>query len=363
MNRTMCGGFLLATLAGLGGCSGDPANDLAGTDLAIQANPTSLFMAQGDNKPVIVTLTDATGDEQAITSFQVSAGSGAVTAVEDSTYQPANNGSRLETTRRISITGLSPAATTVTVTANGKTLDIPVRVTPIATTATVSTPTPAANEPLVITLAVPGYKFGSGAGANIAGAAGVVTAVAPDSSSIDVLLPPGATGIVTVDSVGVDYAPGVLFSLPTDQTVTVGPVTPQAGTGSTGTAPALTIAPGTSTTFFDGGTYDYTAPLVFSGVAGTFPTPSRLYKITVPGPDSLSVTTTVDWPSPEDLGLYFFASNGTTLVGKAADNGGGGVHPETVTNTFGPGTYFMAVCNFSATLPAYFSLAVSTAAP
>jgi len=317
-------------------------------------------MAQGENKPVIVTVTDAQGNDQDITSFQVSAGSGAVAAVEDTTYQPTNNGGRLPTTRRVIITGQSPAATTVTITANGQALDVPVRVTPISTTATVSNPVPAANEPLVITLAAPGYKFGSGAGANIAGAAGVVTAVAPDSSSVTVLLPPGASGPVTVDSVGVDYAPGVLFSLPTDQTVTVGPVTPQAGTGSTGSAPALAIAPGTSTTFFDGGTFDYSAPLVFAGVAGTFPTPARLYKITVPGPDSLTITTTVDWPSPEDLGLYFFQSNGTTLIGTSADAGGGGAHPESTSNTFGPGTYFMAVCNFSASNPAYFSLAIST---
>src|SRR4051812_29695505 len=133
MNRTMCGGFLLATLAALAGCSGDPTNDLVGTDLSVQASPTSLFMAQGENKPVIVTVTDAQGNDQDIPSFQVSAGSGAVAAVEDTTYQPTNNGGRLPTTRRVIITGQSPAATTVTITANGQALDVPVRVTPIST--------------------------------------------------------------------------------------------------------------------------------------------------------------------------------------------------------------------------------------
>jgi len=197
---------------------------------------------------------------------------------------------------------------------------------------------------VVVTLPA-GYKFGNGAGANIDGAAGFVSAVAPDSSSITVLLPPGATGTLTVDSVGVDFAPGVQFSLETDQTVTVGAVTPQAGTGSTGSAPAVTIPPPGGTTFFyDGGTYDASMPLVVPDV-GTFQIPSRVYKITVA--DTTALTTTVDWTSPEDLGLYFFASNGTTAFGAVGDAGGGGVHPETVDNTFPPGTYYVAVMNFS----------------
>jgi hypothetical protein len=226
---------------------------------------------------------------------------------------------------------------------------------------TLSNPTPAANEGLVITLPA-GYKFGAGAGANLAGAAGFVSSVATDSSSITVLLPPGSSGPITVDSVGVDFVPGVLFSLSTSDTVTVGAVVPQAGTGSPGTAPTLTLpAVGATTFFYDGGTYDYNAPLVFAGVPGTFPTPSRLYKFTVA--DTTTLTTAVDWPSAEDLGLYFFQSNGTTLTGTAADAGSGGVHPESGTNKFAPGTYYIAVVNFSATNPPWFSLSITNEAP
>ena len=361
MMRSMCGGFLLAAAAGMLACSGDPTGDLVGNGVGISAIPSSLFMAQGETKPVTISVLDEQGNELEITGFQAAPGSGAVGVAEDTTFLGTNAGARLPTSKRVNITGQAPAATTVAITANGQTLNVPVRVTPISTTATVSTATPAANEPLTITLPA-GYKFGSGAGANINGAIGIVQAVAPDSSSINVLLPPGSSGPVTVDSVGVDFAPGVLFSLPTDQTVTVGPITaPLAGTGSTGSAPALTIQPaGGTTAFFDGGTYDYSAPLVFSGVPGTFPTPSRLYKITVPGPDSLTLTTSVDWPSPEDLGLYFFQSNGTTLTGSSGDAGGAAVHPETATNTFAPGTYFMAVCNFSTSNPPFFGLSVTT---
>jgi hypothetical protein len=340
------------------GCSGDPTGDLVGTGAAISAIPSSLFMAQGETKPLTVSVLDEQGNALEITGFQAAPGSAAVGVVEDTTFLATSAG-ELSTSRRVNVTGQAPAATTVAVTANGTTLNVPVRVTPISTTATLSTATPAGNEPLTITLPA-GYKFGAGAGANIEGAAGAVQSVAPDSSSIVILFPPGATGPVTVDSVTVDFAPGVLFSLPTDQTVTVGPVTPLAGTGSAATAPAITIQPvGGTTLFFDGGTYDATANTTDFG-----PAPARFYTFTVA--DTTTLTTTVDWPSPEDVGLYFFQSNGTTEVaGTAIDPGVGGEHPESGSNTFPPGTYKLAVVNWNApaTNPPYFALSVTTEAP
>jgi hypothetical protein len=348
----MCGGFLLAAATGMLACSGDPTGDLVGTGAAISATPSSLFMAQGETKAVTISVLDAQGNGLEITDFQAAPGSAAVAVVEDSTYLVTNAGAPLSTSRRVNITGQSPAATTVAVTANGVTLDVPVKVTPTSATVTVSTTTPAANEGLVITLPA-GYKFGSGAGASVEGAVGAVQSVAPDSTAITVLLPPGATGQLTVDSVAVDFAPGVLFSLPTDQTVTVGAVTPLAGTESPSTAPPVTIQPpGGSTLFFDGGTFDGTA-------FGAFPT--RYYKITVA--DTTILTTTIDWPSPEDLGLYFFLSDGSTDFGSPADAGGGGAHPESATNTFPPGTYVMGVVNFNLTNPPYFALTLTTEVP
>jgi hypothetical protein len=353
----MCGGFLLAALAGMLACSGDPTGDLVGANPTIQSDPSSLFLAQGDTKPVTIRVVDAQGNALDVTDLNVVPGPG-VTVVEDTTFLPTSTGTRLPTSRRVNVTGAAAGGSSVTINANGVSLNVPVKVTPISTTATVSNPAPAANEPLVITLPA-GYKFGTGAGANISGAAGATQSVAPDSSSITVLLPPGASGPVTVDSVAVDFAPGVLFSLPTDQTVTVGPVTPLAGTGATGTAPAITIQPiGGSTVFFDGGTFDYQAPIL-GGQFGTFP--SRLYKITVA--DSTTLTTTLDWPSTEDMGIYFFEADGTTETGTPGDAGGAGAHPETTTNTFAPGTYLMAIVNFNTTNPAYFALTVTTEEP
>jgi hypothetical protein len=351
MIRSMCGGFLVATLAGVLACSGDPTGDLVGANPAIQSNPSSLFLAQGDTKPVTISVVDEQGNSLDITGFEAVPGSG-VTVVEDTTFLPTNAGIRLNTSRRVNVTGAAPGASSVTINANGTTLDVPIKVTPTSTTVTVSNAAPAANEPLLVTLPA-GYKFGTGAGASLGGAAGIVQSVAADSSSMTVLLPPGGTGTITVDSVAVDFAPGVLFSLPTDQTVTVGAVTPQGGTNSPASAPTLALPPtdGAALAFFDGGTYD------FASTNG----PARLYKFVVT--DSVDITATIDWPSPEDLGLYFYAADATTDFGDPADAGGAAAHPESVTNTFGPGTYYMGATNFSATTPGYYGITLSVTTP
>ncbi len=350
MKRQMCGVFVLAATAGLWACSGDPTGDFVGQDVTIQSNPTSIFLPQGGSREVIISVTDAQGNESDITDFSVTSASGGISVQIDSTYLNTSV-NQLGTGRRVFVTGASPGATSFTITANGKTRDVPVKVTPISTTVTLSNAAPAANEPLVITLPA-GYTFGAGASASVNDVPGIVQSVSEDGSSLTLLAPPGESGTVTVDSVGVDFAPGVLFSLPTADSITVGAVTPLAGTGATGSAPSLTLADiGGSTSFYDGGTYDYAAP---DG-------PTRLYKFTVA--DSTTLTTTIDWPSPEDLGIYFYAADGATSAGDFGDAGGGGAHPESVTNTFAPGTYYLGVVNFSATVPPYFSLSVTTEAP
>jgi hypothetical protein len=355
MKRSMCGLIVLAAVAGLGSCGGDPTGgDIEQGQHAI-ADPTSLFLPAGTSKFVVVQLVDELGNQLAADFEAQNVGPG-VTVEKDTTFLQTTIGTHLETRRRFIVTGTSATATSFDLVSGGTTVNVPVKVTPSDVAVTLSNPTPAANEGLVITLPA-GYKFGAGAGASIGPAAGIVQAVAPDSSSITVLLPPGATGPITVDSVGVDFVPGVLFSLPSADTVTVGAVTPLAGTGSAASAPALTLAPeGSTTVFFDGGTYDAS---VSFGASGTFG--ARMYKITVA--DTTTLTTTVDWPSAEDLGIYLFQSNGTTAFGAAGDDGAGGEHPESVTNTFPPGTYIMAIVNFNTTNPPYIGISVTTEVP
>jgi hypothetical protein len=353
MKRSMCGLAVLAAALGLVSCGGDPTDSEIEQGQHLTADPSSVFVGVGGSKFVVVELVDVLGNQLAA-DFQAQNVGPGVTVEKDTTYLQTTIGTHLETSARFVVTGTAPTATSFELASGNQTVTVPVKVTPTGATISLSNPTPAANEGLVITLPA-GYKFGAGAGASVAGAAGIVQSVAPDSSSVTVLLPPGATGEVTVDSVQVDYIPGVLFSLPTPQTVTVGAVTPQTGTNSPASAPTLTLpAPGgPALAFFDGGTYDFSAP---DG-------PARLYKFVVTAPVVLS--TTVDWPSPEDLGLYFYAADAATAAGDPADAGGGGAHPETVDNTFAPGTYYMAVINFNAptTNPPYYGIQITAAEP
>ena len=165
MKRSMCGGFLLATLVGMAACSGDPTGDLVGAGLTIQTNPSSLFMTQDETKSVDISVVDKQGNEADITGFQLQPGSG-VTAVEDTTFLPTNAGVHLNTTKRISVTATAPGATTVTINANGQSLALPVKINATSLAVTLSSNAPAGNEPLTITLPS-GYKFGSGAGASL----------------------------------------------------------------------------------------------------------------------------------------------------------------------------------------------------
>ncbi len=327
MKRSMCGGFLLAGLVVVGGCSGDPTGDLVGSGITLQPTPSSMFMAQGEQKAVILTVLDAQGNEQEITGFSFQGGTG-ITVTEDTTYL-STSGGQLGTSKRLFVDGVSPTATSVTISANGQTSTVPVRVTPTGATVTLSNAAPAPNEGLVITLPAP-YKFGAGAGANVAGAAGVTTAVAPDSTSVTVVLPPGTTGPLTVDSVVVDFVPGVLFSLPTTETVAVGAATPLAGTDDPGTAPAMPIpAAGASTVLYD-------APDFAAG-------PFRFYRFDIP--DAGDYTVTLDWTTGSDLDLFLCFDPGCATGNFSAATA---AHPESATYTIaGPVTYYLVVNDYA----------------
>jgi hypothetical protein len=350
MKRSMCGMVLLAAVTALWSCNGDPTEPIRDEGQKVLADPSSIFVDQGATEFVTAELVDGQGNQLETAFAPQNVGAG-VTVVEDTTFLETSTG-HIRTAQRFIVTGVAPGATSFELASGGTTITIPVRVIPASFAGTFSNPAPAANEPVTITLPA-GYKFGAGASATTDQGAAIVQSYTVDSTGLVVLLPPGSTGAALLDGVEADFLPGVTLSGPTDATVTVGAVTPQAGTGAIGTAPTLTLPPadGAALGFFDGGTYD------FAAADG----PARLYKFVVA--DSVDLTTSVDWPSAEDLGLYFYASDGTTAAGDPADAGGGGAHPEAVTNTFAPGTYFMAVINFSATNPPFYGVTVTATTP
>lgn len=212
---------------------------------------------------------------------------------------------------------------------------------------------PAVNEAVDVT--APGFLFLPDATVVFGADTAVIVSRAADSSSISFITNPGVTGIPSVSGVVLDFLPAVPLTLPATTTVTTATTfTPKSGTDTPGGAPAIAVpAPGETTLLIDGGTYDYAAP-IFGGAFGDFP--ARLYKFDVAAGED--VTVTLNWASGEDLGVYWFAADGTTEpAGLApADDGGAGAHPESSTSTFAPGSYRLAVVNFSGSDPAYFSL-------
>lgn len=328
MKRSMCGFVILAAATALWSCNGDPTDGFQEGE-RILAQPSSLFLDNGASQFVVVQMVDNQGN-QLVADFEAQGVGPGITVVKDTTFLQTTVGTRLETRQRFIVTGAAPTASEFQLVSGGQTVTIPVKVTPVGATVALSNPTPAMNEPLIITLPA-GYKFGTAPGATVGADHAITTAVAPDSTSVTVLFPPGTTGNITVDSVQVDYIPGVNLALPTTETVTVG-ATPLAGTEDPSTAPVIPLpAPG--------------------GVAATFDVPDfassaffRFYRIDVAEPGDYTVT--LDWNIGSDLDLYLCSDLACDVGDFSAATA---AHPEEATYTIAtPGTYWLWVNDYSA---------------
>jgi hypothetical protein len=348
MMRSMCGGFLVATLAGVLACSGDPTGDLVGTGAAISATPSSLFMAQGETKPLTVSVLDAQGNELEITGFQAAPGSAAVAVVEDTTFLATNAGGRLSTSRRVNVSGQTPAATTVAVNANGQSINVPVVVEPISATVSLSATAVPANVPITITLGE-GYKFGADGNAQVNGVDAIPQSAAPDSSAITVLPPPGTVGELTVVGVVPAFAPTLSFDLPTGDTVSVDSLAPAPGTGSPSTAPPLIVpAAGATSSFFDIGTFTAADITGDGGLAGQY------YRMDVTEAGTYNFS--VNWANDADVDILLCQATDCS----DADFMSSGIdQPEADSRDLVPGTYYLAVVLFDGTVPGTVSITLS----
>jgi hypothetical protein len=216
--------------------------------------------------------------------------------------------------------------------------------------ATFSTATPATLAPVTIT-APAGFKFGPIAidSVTIGGQLAVIQSVAVDGSTITVIPIPGSAGTAVISGVQPTAAPQFTLTLPTVATVTAPALVPLEGTGDITTAPTLAVpTAGNSTHIDDAGAFDGVGDCCFDGAV-------RFYKITLAATTTL--TGTLDWFQPQDMGLYWVAADGVTPVGNFdGDSQGAGGHPETSTVTLTAGTYFVGVVNFGVGTPSFFQL-------
>jgi hypothetical protein len=327
MKRSMCGLIVLAAATTLWSCYGDPI-DPSGE--RIVTDPASVFVNHGQSEFVEARMFDNQGNQLPVDFTAQNVGPG-ITVEKDTTFLQTTIGTTLETRQRFVVTGVTPTATSFELVSGGQTITIPVRVTPIGTTVTLSNAAPAMNEPLTVTLPE-GFKFGNAPGVTVGADVGITTAVAPDSTSVTVILPPGANGTVTVDSVQAAHIPGVNLALPTTETVTVG-ATPLAGTDDPSTAPILPL------------------PAV-GGIAPTFDVPDfatsglpgfRFYRIDVAEPGEYTVT--LDWDIGSDMDLYLCFDLACDEGDFSAAAAG---HPEVGIYTIAtPGTYWLWVNDYA----------------
>ena len=343
MKHSRFGLVFLLSCGGLLACNGDPTASIRddGTP-KIVSDPSVLFIPEGATASMTVQLVDAQGNQLPAT-FDATSGGSQASITRDSTFLQTTNGTNLNTKERFVVTGVTSGQTLITVSAAGQTQDVPVSVVPLSFAGAFSNAAPAVNESVTLT-APAGYTFGTDVAVLFGADSATINSVAGDGTSLAFQVPPGTTGPATVAGVQVSFIPGASLTLPTVDGITASStITPLGGTDAPGTAPSMLI-PGL---LFDAGTYG------FASANG----PARLYSFTIPADGDYD--TTLDWASAEDLGAYFYQTDGATAAGDPADAGGGGAHPETVTNTFTAGTYLVGVTNFSATDPVSFSLKIT----
>lgn len=347
MKRLLCGSVVLAASLGVISCNGDPTGDFRNGPTRINAEPSSVFLDQGTDEAVTVTLVDDQGDPLA-GDFEIASTGAGITVARNDAFLGTTVGAPLESQAQFIITaGDTPTPSSFTLTAGGLSVDIPVSVLPVSIPAVFSNATPAMNE--AVTVTAPGFIFQEG-GAIIFGAdTAIILSRAEDGSSVTFVPAPGSTGTAIIDSVSVDFLPDVKVSLPTAAEIAVAALTPAAGTGSTATAPSIPVpALGETVAYFDAGVF--TAP----DITGDGGLGAQYYTFTVTEDGDYRFVT--NWAGGADIDAIVCFD--AACVG-GAFAGPGNAHPEDGTLTLTAGTYYFVSVLFAGTAPPNFSVTIS----
>jgi hypothetical protein len=254
MNRLSLGMAVLVLSVAATSC-GDPTGDLRGDVSKLVATPSAVTLDQGATQNVVVRAVDEQGNEVLAPVDGITVNpSNLVTVTIDSTFLAGTDTSGQAqipdpTKTQLVVTGVERNAGTITVSAGGQTLDIPVRVIPVATEfdATFSNQAPALAEQVTLTPPA-GFTFTDSSVVSFAGAPNPLVSVAPDGSSLTFLPAANTVGHATITNVVPAYAPGFRLQFTTVDTIatpifdsldaTLTTTTPTAGQPVTLTAPA-----------------------------------------------------------------------------------------------------------------------------
>ncbi|HKH84803.1 MAG TPA: hypothetical protein VKA25_14025 [Gemmatimonadales bacterium] len=238
MKRLLRGSVVLAVAVGFLSCSGDPTSDLR-QPAGITATPTTVFVDVGETKPVIASLIDEQGNQVA-SDFTITDVGAGVTVVQDSTFQNTTAGVNIDNQVRFQVTATSIANSSFTLNAGGKTLVVPVRVTPATVAIAISNQAPALGDTITIT-APAGVLFTDSSEVTFAGGpAGDIVSMSPDRTQLVIVPGPNVTGVVTVAHTTVNYDEGLDFTITsTDTVATSPPLTDLTGAIISNPTPAL----------------------------------------------------------------------------------------------------------------------------
>jgi len=348
MKRLFRGSVVLAASVSLWSCGGDPTDAFRNGVATVDVQPTSLFVTNGLPKSVIVQALDDQGNpiDEEIT---VTPGAGISVDLDPTFLGTQRVGDApLGYQRRYIVTPTQLVATSFTVSAGGKTTEVPVRVVPGSTdtpVATVASTGPNASDTTTLTVPAP-FQFADGSAVTFTVGAAALDAVVVDRSAdgrtLKIFPPPGATSTGAV-TLAVDYLPSASLASTTDVALTINATVPaMAGTDAPATAPIITIPPaGARGGFIDAGTWG--AAVCGPANSGA---PCQLYKFTLAADATFDVT--VHWSNTADVGLYFISEDGSEDTDQACDANGNGAdgQPEACTITLVAGTYLAGVVSF-----------------
>jgi hypothetical protein len=361
MNRLTSGTASLVALLVVSGCNNDPTENLRNGITSIQAAPTTLTVVLGKTKKLQVTALDEQGNplEEA---YEVSAVGPGITVSRDSTFFPVFLNDTLLSvpptapTFQYNVTGTELVSSSFTVTAEGKSVIIPVLVGPDAANVPVATVTstgPSASDQTVITAPDP-YIFAPDAAVNFDAGGAIVLSISDDGKVITILPPPGAASKGIITGLIVPHLPQAPVSDSTDVALAIAPTVPsQPGTDDITTAPDIT---GVSA-FYDGAAF---TGADITGDGGLSLAQYYKFEVTEAGDYTFTTNWGNDADSDQIVCFDIDCSDGAFV-------GAGDEQPETGTVTLQPGTYYYVPVLFafgaSGVKPPWLSLKVGIAPP
>jgi hypothetical protein len=318
-------------LVGALSCTGDPTGDLRKGIDHLRADPSALFVGQDSTKFVTVEAVDDQGNQIA-TKFSVGAVGAGITAVKDLTFNPIfdNKGNETqpsEVTRAqfIVTATASTANSSFQVNAGGKSITIPVRIVPVATslpTTTLSSAAPAAGDTVVIT-APPPYKFSSTSAGSVGVNALFKVGVSADSSQLRVVAPPALNGTISVTNVVLGYAPTVSAFTLTSGVALVTPALPSLALNrTTASAGDMIIVTAPAPYRFTGGASGSVPSVGTAGLAlvGVSTDSTQLSFLIGPSANAAVSVTKLLISGAATLGPFTLTSGATSLTTPAITN-------------------------------------------